>query len=41
MKPICANAAKVQQIIAQERPEVIIHLAAQMDVRRSVADPCI
>jgi UDP-glucose 4-epimerase len=33
------NAEKVQQIIAQERPEVIIHLAAQMDVRRSVADP--
>lgn len=30
---------KVRQIIAQERPEVIIHLAAQMDVRRSVADP--
>ncbi len=33
------DAAKVRQILAQERPEVIIHLAAQMDVRRSVADP--
>lgn len=33
------DAPRVQQIIAQERPEVIIHLAAQMDVRRSVADP--
>lgn len=33
------DAEKVRQIIAQERPEVIIHLAAQMDVRRSVADP--
>jgi UDP-glucose 4-epimerase len=33
------DAAKVQRIIAEERPEAIIHLAAQMDVRRSVADP--
>ena len=33
------DAEKVRQIIAQARPEVIIHLAAQMDVRRSVADP--
>jgi UDP-glucose 4-epimerase len=33
------DAERVRQIIAQERPEVIIHLAAQMDVRRSVADP--
>jgi UDP-glucose 4-epimerase len=33
------DAEKVRQIVAQERPEVIIHLAAQMDVRRSVADP--
>jgi UDP-glucose 4-epimerase len=33
------DSPRVQQIIAQEQPEVIIHLAAQMDVRRSVADP--
>jgi UDP-glucose 4-epimerase len=33
------DAEKVRQIIAEERPEAIIHLAAQMDVRRSVADP--
>lgn len=33
------DASKLQRIIAEERPEVIIHLAAQMDVRRSVADP--
>ena len=33
------DAEKVRQIAAQEHPEVIIHLAAQMDVRRSVADP--
>jgi UDP-glucose 4-epimerase len=33
------DTAKVRSIIAEERPEVIIHLAAQMDVRRSVADP--
>ncbi|RMG11686.1 MAG: SDR family oxidoreductase [Deltaproteobacteria bacterium] len=26
-------------LIRQERPEVVFHLAAQMDVRRSVADP--
>jgi UDP-glucose 4-epimerase len=29
----------VAKAIEHERPEVIIHLAAQMDVRRSVADP--
>ena len=27
------------QLIREERPEVLFHLAAQMDVRRSVADP--
>jgi UDP-glucose 4-epimerase len=27
------------QLVAQERPEVIFHLAAQMDVRRSMANP--
>lgn len=26
-------------LVAKERPEVVCHLAAQMDVRRSVADP--
>jgi UDP-glucose 4-epimerase len=29
----------VRRVIAAETPEVIVHLAAQMDVRRSVADP--
>src|SRR6266403_906803 len=29
----------VRRVIERERPETIIHLAAQMDVRRSVADP--
>jgi len=33
------DADKLGRIVAEERPEVIIHLAAQMDVRRSVADP--
>ncbi len=33
------DAAAVRRVIGQERPEVVIHLAAQMDVRRSVADP--
>jgi len=33
------EAERVTEIIAKERPEVIFHLAAQMDVRRSVADP--
>ncbi len=30
---------RVKEIVAGEKPEVIFHLAAQMDVRRSVADP--
>ena len=33
------NAEAMEQIIAQERPEVINHHAAQMDVRRSVREP--
>ncbi len=33
------DARRVAEIVEQERPEVIYHLAAQMDVRRSVADP--
>lgn len=33
------DAAGVKGVIEKVKPEVIIHLAAQMDVRRSVADP--
>lgn len=33
------RSADMEKIIAEERPEVIDHHAAQMDVRRSVADP--
>lgn len=33
------DAAAVREIVARERPEAIYHMAAQMDVRRSVADP--
>jgi UDP-glucose 4-epimerase len=33
------NADEVRLIMDRERPEVLIHLAAQMDVRRSVAQP--
>ncbi|MBF6567394.1 MAG: NAD-dependent epimerase/dehydratase family protein [Candidatus Binataceae bacterium] len=33
------NADAINQIVSQEQPEVVYHLAAQMDVRRSVADP--
>jgi UDP-glucose 4-epimerase len=33
------NADEVRMIVDQATPEVIVHLAAQMDVRRSVADP--
>jgi UDP-glucose 4-epimerase len=33
------DADGVRRVIAAETPEVIVHLAAQMDVRRSVADP--
>ncbi|HUY08684.1 MAG TPA: NAD-dependent epimerase/dehydratase family protein [Candidatus Dormibacteraeota bacterium] len=29
----------VAQVIAEERPEVVFHLAAQIDVRKSVSDP--
>ncbi|WP_067976527.1 NAD-dependent epimerase/dehydratase family protein [Mycolicibacter icosiumassiliensis] len=32
-------SADLQAILAQHRPEVIFHLAAQIDVRHSVADP--
>src|SRR5580704_522894 len=33
------DARRVAEVLEQERPEAIYHLAAQMDVRRSVADP--
>ncbi|MGH7842891.1 MAG: NAD-dependent epimerase/dehydratase family protein, partial [Candidatus Binataceae bacterium] len=33
------DGAAVRAIVDRERPEIIVHLAAQMDVRRSVADP--
>jgi UDP-glucose 4-epimerase len=33
------DAPAVRGVIERERPEVLVHLAAQMDVRRSVADP--
>jgi UDP-glucose 4-epimerase len=33
------DADRVREVLAKERPEAVYHLAAQMDVRRSVADP--
>ena len=33
------EAEQVKEVVAKEKPEAIFHLAAQMDVRRSVADP--
>lgn len=33
------EADKVKDIVAREKPEIISHHAAQLDVRRSVADP--
>lgn len=33
------DAAAVQNLFTRERPEVLVHQAAQLDVRRSVADP--
>ncbi len=33
------DADAVRRVIEAETPEIIVHLAAQMDVRRSVADP--
>jgi UDP-glucose 4-epimerase len=33
------DAVEIGKIVAERRPEVIVHFAAQMDVRRSVADP--
>jgi UDP-glucose 4-epimerase len=33
------DAAEVRQVFESESPEVVFHLAAQIDVRKSVADP--
>jgi len=33
------DGAAVRAMFERERPEILVHLAAQMDVRRSVADP--
>jgi UDP-glucose 4-epimerase len=33
------EAAALAELVAAERPEVVFHLAAQIDVRKSVADP--
>jgi UDP-glucose 4-epimerase len=33
------EAEQVKEVVAKEKPEALFHLAAQMDVRRSVADP--
>ena len=33
------DAAAVNEVVGSERPETIFHLAAQIDVRKSVADP--
>jgi UDP-glucose 4-epimerase len=33
------DAAAVADVVEQAKPEVVFHLAAQIDVRRSVADP--
>ncbi|HYB90741.1 MAG TPA: NAD-dependent epimerase/dehydratase family protein [Candidatus Binataceae bacterium] len=35
------DVGEVTQVIDRERPEVIYHFAAQMDVRRSVSDPAL
>ena len=34
-----ADASATADVMAQERPEIVFHLAAQVDVRKSVADP--
>src|SRR4051794_11816089 len=33
------DAPFVHDLVAQAKPEVVFHLAAQIDVRKSVADP--
>ncbi len=34
------QSQRVARVFRDAKPEVVFHLAAQMDVRRSVADPC-
>jgi UDP-glucose 4-epimerase len=34
-----SDGPAVTEVLAQEKPEVVFHLAAQVDVRKSVADP--
>src|SRR3954454_507379 len=35
------DAARIREIVGAVRPEAIFHLAAQIDVRLSVADPAL
>ncbi len=37
--PVDVRSAAAHEVVARERPEVICHQAAQIDVRRSMADP--
>ena len=37
--PVDVRSAAVHEVVAQERPQVLCHHAAQIDVRRSMADP--
>lgn len=34
------RAKELKEILAQEQPEIVSHQAAQVDIRRSVLDPC-
>jgi UDP-glucose 4-epimerase len=34
------RSAEAAALVERERPDLLVHQAAQMDVRRSVADPC-
>ena len=37
--PVDVRSAAVHEVVAKERPQVLCHHAAQIDVRRSMADP--
>jgi UDP-glucose 4-epimerase len=37
--PVDVRSAAVHEVLAKERPQVLCHHAAQIDVRRSMADP--
>ena len=37
--PVDVRSAAVREVVAKERPQVLCHHAAQIDVRRSMADP--